>query len=229
MSAASQARAFYRRERRKSLQLGDAKLMRTFRQDIGNISGDVLENYQEQGPYPGKELTVSFDFTALKRGSTAMLFQFGHSLWHWSAWVQPVGRIGMFAGQLEQAPPHPSGIQGWVRQVTKAGFVPFGLRQRCVASVRPGDGTMRLWLNGVLKLNRQSSAGVLGAKANLKKSAYSHDGHAVYGVKPFQAATLTPASVQGDPAAVTFSKYISIFESQRPQHYNTGPQIAPIP
>lgn len=137
-----------------------------------------------------------------------------------AAWITEEWRLGFGAGTRAVIAPIPG--QPWTQAETPASTLPFtrNARMDLAFSVRPGDGTIRAWLNGRRVIASRAN---LGRFVRVGTSFWAAARPGGYFVLPPEIPRFCPITTLANADIVGISP-MSMFVKQRPWHYDTGPQ-----
>lgn len=212
------ARRFLRRERRLSLLNGAQKLgvTRTFPRS----TSEAIPAF----PSSSRVAPVAFRwrFTITSSSASGVMLEVGGVSIGTAVWLNTGGKIGMGSGL--RAASDPIGEQSWTQAEVSDESLAVGTTHDVCASVRPGSGEIRLWLDGRLVINAQASGEAFHPVAYRAQWAGSGTG-TFFGTPSGVTRT---ALVTSPPSGVEAASDLLVFEGQRPQHFNTGPTDDPI-
>ncbi len=219
--SAAATRAYYRRERVRSLRTAKARLSGTHRWDAGTSPIDTDAFFDDDDREA--EITFAWSFMVTDALAEGVMFDIGDNNTGMACWVKSE-RLGAGVGYKPRV--LPAGDQTWVRQRTPIGEpIPVNRCLDVVFSARPGDGTMRLWLNGEQIFNQQSSAGDFNGIGDNVWSSFFGNG-SFFGA-PVSLWRGSDTVIAPNASLVSLSPLMA-YRCQRPWHYDTGPQDAPI-
>jgi hypothetical protein len=221
MTVAFQARAYYRRRRRKSHVDPSSRLFRVATIASGTTPIDTATLFGDSVQH---EVAFALSIRAASSSATGTLFQFGDEELNVNVWVQTNGRLGFVAGRHKQS--IPVGTQLWTRNQTRAPLnLKIGKRHDIVMAIRPGTGEVRLWRDGQMLFNQRASGNSFGAPVP-PRWAESVNGEGSYFAAPAHVAwgALFSGAPNADLEALS---PLSVYHDQRPRHFNTGPKDTP--
>lgn len=215
---AEAARRYLRRERRVSLLNGIEKLART--RMFERSSGETLPTF----PAAARVAPVAFRwrFTITGASASGVMFEVGALSVGTAVWLDTGQKIGMGSGF--RGPSDPVGDQSWTQAEVVDESLANGTTHDVCAAVRPGSGEIRLWLGGRLIIRTQASGEAFHPDPTRAQWAGSGTG-SFFGTPSLVTRT---ALVTSAPSGVSAASDLSVYEMQRPQHFDTGTTDEPI-
>lgn len=157
-----------------------------------------------------------------------ILFSIGNADTGIAAWITNDFRLGFGAGTKPIVPPISN--QAWTVTHTPANFIALRRNERhdLAFSARPGDGSIRAWVDGRLRLAARTN---LGRFIRVGTSIWSAAAVGGYFVLPPVIPRFCPVTTIAN-AAISARSPLSMCLKQRPWHYDTcvqDPSSGPFP
>ena len=158
--AAVQARAYYRRRRREGARTGLGRIPLTLEIPAGSAAIDTPGIFPEG--LREAQVTFSWKFRVTSSTARGLMLEFGSSAVGCAAWVfdsasgDPADtvRMGVGAGWRPEAI-----LAGGNDFTTATTVIPVNQDLLAAFAVRPGDGQIRLWINGKRRIARRAGSG----------------------------------------------------------------------